>query len=138
MKFLPWSLNTGQSVTILGSLKGIMCNLCLTKIVTNYVKASKKITVLFFLFKAYFNTCQNQKKIMTLSFMKQLRADVSLFSFMKAPHPAGYRVKCPCYDCLEKAPNKRIFPGVNLDPWKNLNFFDDEIVLIALKIHPTW
>ena len=98
-------MNTGQSVTILGSLKGIMCNLRLTKIVTNYVKASKKITVLFFLFNAYFNTCQNQKKIMTLSFMKQLEL---------------YEIT-----------------GVNLAPRKNLNIFVDELVLIALKIHPT-
>ena len=60
-----------------------MCNLCLSKIVTNYVKASRKITVLFFLFKAYFNSCQNQKKIMTLSFMKQLKADLYIWMMKK-------------------------------------------------------
>ena len=60
-----------------------MCNLCLSKIVTNYVKASKEITVLFFPFKTYFNSCQNQKKVMTLSFTKQLKADSYIWMLKK-------------------------------------------------------
>ena len=51
-----------QRVTILRSLKGIMCNLCLSKIVTNYVKASKEITVLFFLFKALLQYTSKSKE----------------------------------------------------------------------------
>ena len=45
-----------------------MCNLCLSKIVINYVKASEKITVFFPLFRntqfgacLYPNVCINQK-----------------------------------------------------------------------------
>ena len=39
------------------------------------LKQARKLQFSFFYSKLYFNTRQNQKKIMTLSFMKQLRAN---------------------------------------------------------------